>query len=499
MGKDMTRKGSIRIMAAGCLGLMAAVILYLYLDLPMDADGPYPYTVRKIFFWSFWPLAIVSILLGPGSYLWALFRRLLRMGSWWGALAAASFAAIAAIRLCFPGETIPQPQIDWLAWAWICAYFSLAMYLYALAVKLNNWMSSPLCMFALLASLLGGMEVYFSIFPPQWHPLESYLDNSTSKYVLADEADMSLPMVERPYGHFPAKPRHHTASAAQHQMQRGETRFDVRYTMDDNGHRITPPANDKPDADLLLFGCSFTFGYALENEETWAWRLSELLGPRWLVTNYAYSGFGAQQMLTMLEEKAIQPPKAPIREAVFLAIRHHLHRFSGLFPVSVKSVRYDLRDGQLIRDGFSTENPYFFLSRILPETFFKGSMAIRKVSLWLSENILVMETGRLLKVYLAILQQSGKLLREEYRTNLTVLLWPDLEELAPELEKSGIKTVFARNFLSVTTANPYDSYVDKKLDLHPGRHTAAEIADGLYAYFREKDPALFEKEAEIKK
>ena len=56
-------------------------------------------------------------------------------------------------------------------------------------------------------------------------------------------------------GYCPA-PGHSTRSRKEAD---GRTVFDVRYTIDKNGLRVTPPAGPEPAATLLCFGCSFTF------------------------------------------------------------------------------------------------------------------------------------------------------------------------------------------------------------------------------------------------
>lgn len=483
----MKKKEIIRILTGVALGAMAGVILYLYLNIAPGADGPYPYTIKKIFSWAFYPLALLAILLLFFRPLGIFFKWAMRNSALWGFLAALSFVFIGVLLFLFPGETIPWPQSRWLSAGWLCAYFFLSFFLGAWAARLNNWASSPLSVCALLALGFAMAEAHFFVFPPRWYASGFYQDNATSKYVLAGEAQTALPMVQRPYGEFTGRPAHPSASTADHQLREGVTQYDVRYTFDDNGHRITPAANEKPEADLLLFGCSYTFGYALENDETWAWRLSELLGPRWLVTNYAFMAFGAQQMLTLLEEKAISEPEAPVREAVFLAFQNHLYRFSGLFPVPLKCVRYDLRNGQLVRDGFNSDSPYYFFSVTMPQTL-KGSQAALQLSVWLTGKFIGLENERLTKIYLAMLEKSARLLREEYATDLTILLWPDMEHIRGDLEKAGIKSVLASEMLKDYPVSGLATYVEERLMVHPNPRATQELAAGLYEYLKKKDP-----------
>src|SRR6185369_5022449 len=62
----------------------------------------------------------------------------------------------------------------------------------------------------------------------------------------------------------------------------------------------TAPAAGRPD--LLLLGCSFTMGWAVNDDETWAWGL-QALRPGVHVTNRAVIGFGTYHSLLMLEER----------------------------------------------------------------------------------------------------------------------------------------------------------------------------------------------------
>ena len=258
--------------------------------------------------------------------------------------------------------------------------------------------------------------------------------------------------------------------------------FDVRYGFDAQGRRVTPASDGTPLAEVLLFGCSFTFGYGLEDNETWPWQLGELLGPKWRVSNYAYNGFGPQQMLTLLEEGLIEAPVSSKRAALFLAIEGQIPRNAGL--LFRHSIRYALRDdGHLERDGFTTDSPYTILF-LLPG-YFNGSQLVRHLSGCLTQFFVKRHHDDFVKSYLAILEESARLLREKYNTPLTILLWPDVEYLEAELQQRGIATLRARSLLpDWDTAG--DAYcIDPRWERHPSSKATRELAEGLAAYFRQ--------------
>ena len=72
-----------------------------------------------------------------------------------------------------------------------------------------------------------------------------------------------------------------------------------------DGTRITRPLETYPSAAALpqiwIFGCSFTHGWGLDDEETFAWRLQQLL-PDHEVKNFGVGGYGTLQSLLQLRE-----------------------------------------------------------------------------------------------------------------------------------------------------------------------------------------------------
>lgn len=95
--------------------------------------------------------------------------------------------------------------------------------------------------------------------------------------------------------------------------------FDI-YT-DDRGARVDGPGQKSPEqVDILVVGDSFTWGYALANEETYSRHLARELDAS--VSNFAMAAYGTTQSVQMLRRNADLAP----RLVVYGIIAHHLER-----------------------------------------------------------------------------------------------------------------------------------------------------------------------------
>ena len=95
--------------------------------------------------------------------------------------------------------------------------------------------------------------------------------------------------------------------------------FDI-YT-DDRGARVDGPGQRSPErVDVLAIGDSFSWGYALANEDTWARHLSRELDTS--VSNFAMAAYGTTQSLQILRRNGDLAPKL----IVYGIIAHHFER-----------------------------------------------------------------------------------------------------------------------------------------------------------------------------
>lgn len=462
---NWSNKFSLPLCAAGLIcGL-------IYVFTPEGMSEEFLYTV-KVISWFCFPLLCLGFLCNARVQKALIKSREYKYG----------WLVTACLGLAFCFIPIVAPSANEIFWIWgilfsLCWLFGflfLAIALFLLAIRLNNWASSLVCLLAsiFVAFFLG--EGYF-LFSSQTQD-GKYYDAGNSHYVKDGVATTEGIIRKTPDGAFPGQPDHPSASFAHRELKFNKLLYDVRYTFDKLGRRITPEANSHPQGDILVFGCSFTFGHGLENEQTWAWKLGKLLGPNWHVANYGYNAFGPQQMLNMIESGHVEMPEAPFRHAFFLGINHQLHRFTGLFFRD--SSWYAKENGQVIRKGLVSDSPWYLLTS-MPRKL-NGSQFAENAYYIISGYVRQQKLKEFSEVYIWILKQSAKLLEEKYQTPLTVLLWPDLDWLTPDLEAAGINFIHLRPFLKHWPEKGEFYYqIVPHIETHPNNEATTEIAEGL--------------------
>lgn len=112
-----------------------------------------------------------------------------------------------------------------------------------------------------------------------------------------------------------------------------EVLFDAVYSTDKYSRRITVPQN-KADQALIFLGCSYTFGWGVNDDETLPSQLAALM-PEFSVLNYGFNGAGAQHILEILRSKKIHTHGLPEKAAVIYPFLHvHIRRAIGVYDIS---------------------------------------------------------------------------------------------------------------------------------------------------------------------
>jgi len=159
----------------------------------------------------------------------------------------------------------------------------------------------------------------------------------------------------------------------------GETIYDVTYNTDEFGRRVTPADETAQRSYFaLFFGCSYTFGAGLQNDQTLPFYFGEYL-PSFRSYNYAIEGHGPQAMLAILENRDIA---SEVREkkgiAVYVYADSHIRRAIGSMSVSLNWGKrlpyYEVQGEKLVRkETFATGRP--ILSKMYN---FIGGLALAK-------------------------------------------------------------------------------------------------------------------------
>ncbi len=215
---------------------------------------------------------------------------------------------------------VPLP-FAWIAWLLGAAIF--------IAIpRLAIWMRTPLSTLGAIAISLGAAEVWFAYsLPPE-------VDRQLSPPM--NQVDSILGWAPRPSQSVRAK-----ATAG------GRTLYDVRYSIDTSGHRITAVDHNASAAGcIFVFADSFAFGEGVEDSESLPYQLGALMQGRYRIINFAAPGYGAEHMLASLErgELSRASPCEPTH-VIYLALPHHIHRAAGKTTFSSGGPRYQLRAG----------------------------------------------------------------------------------------------------------------------------------------------------------
>ena len=226
----------------------------------------------------------------------------------------------------------------------------------------------------------------------------------------------------------------------------GNAIYDATYTTDEFGRRVTyasPPASREKF--LAFFGCSYTFGEGLPDDETLPWKVAAM-APKYRVYNYGGAGYGPQQMLAKLESGEFRREVTePSGTLVYVFIPNHVRRAIGSMRVATKWGRtfpnyvFDA-DHNLVRKGdFTTGRPT--LTRWY--NFLAGIDTLRYFGL----DLPLFVTRRHLEFTAEIIRRAQVVLKEAVPgAGFCVLLYPDSSQaemsgkaIIPYLKRLGVE------------------------------------------------------------
>lgn len=151
------------------------------------------------------------------------------------------------------------------------------------------------------------------------------------------------------------KPRPNSKVTAIKKSRDGSLIYSVSYTTDEFSRRVTPVKNEQVrNKFLVFFGCSFTFGEGLEDNQTLPYFAGEQ-APCYMPYNYGYSGYGPQQMLVRLQNPDF-PKQINQHSGVMICSPAHVPRSIGTYYAVTNWAKnfpyfYLDKDGILRRDG----------------------------------------------------------------------------------------------------------------------------------------------------
>ena len=99
--------------------------------------------------------------------------------------------------------------------------------------------------------------------------------------------------------------------------------FNVTYTIDETGRRVTPTPKTSR-GEILITGCSFTFGFGLNDEQPYAALLASDAWAEYKVVNAAALGWGTAHALLTIEDRLKTQPLPQL--VLYAMIPQHVER-----------------------------------------------------------------------------------------------------------------------------------------------------------------------------
>ncbi len=129
----------------------------------------------------------------------------------------------------------------------------------------------------------------------------------------------------------------------------GRTIYDAHYGIDPRGHRLTVGSNDHSATSVVFVGDSYTFGDGLNDTQALPARFSQTTGFALKVTNAAFSGYGTNQVLRLVDSGRLIPDlKSGPRLIIYSASDQQLGRIDDRAWVHrAGTPRFVLEEGRL--------------------------------------------------------------------------------------------------------------------------------------------------------
>lgn len=339
----------------------------------------------------------------------------------------------------------------------------------ATAALARRFPRSAATFFGLAAALfIAGAIIAVAEIVLRMSPAEPNLNTSRAQYV----AKLFQP---DPLLGYRARPNTQARSRWFHE---GELMYDVTYTTDESGRRVSPLMQSAAPAQFaLFFGGSFAFGEGLRDDETVAVQFGNRR-PEFRPYNVGFSGYGPQQMCVQLGQAdfvdSITESKGIL---IYTFIDDHINRAIGAMDVINNGGQdfpyYAIEQEQAVHRGaFARARPY----TTLLYTILGKSRAVRALNIRLP----LRRTDEHFERTAQIIIEANRVFNNRYpASEFYVMIFPGAEEgirIASMLENAGLGILNYSNLFS-THQNETDALFYE--DGHPTARACAIIAEEL--------------------
>ncbi|MBS0289654.1 MAG: hypothetical protein JSS07_06435 [Proteobacteria bacterium] len=259
--------------------------------------------------------------------------------------------------------------------------------------------------------------------------------------------------------------------------------YEMIISTDQHGLRNSYPKSTAAKGAILFFGCSFTFGVGVNDNETLPYQVGSKLQGQANVYNFGYGGYGPQQMLSALEQGLVdkivlEQPK----HAFYVAIPSHIVRSAGLTSWNIHDPKYDLDEkGEIYYAGHFDEKTIS-----LPHWVQQCYSQLNKSYLWqkIQASLLRKINDRDIDRYIKIVIKAKTIFEQRYpQAKFNIIYWniadiPNhevvMKKLLTEFKKSEIPVYLVDNMITDFKINQAYYLIEK--DGHPNPRANACIA-----------------------
>ncbi|MBL4585851.1 MAG: hypothetical protein JKX84_02145 [Flavobacteriales bacterium] len=260
--------------------------------------------------------------------------------------------------------------------------------------------------------------------------------------------------------------------------------YKQHYRTDAFGRRITPSTG--PDSlytdFIMVTGCSFAFGYGLNQYQTLSYYLDSLSGKRGY--DYGVSGHGTQQTLALLQSRNLSTEIAETNGVlIYLFIDDHIARLIGsrrLIKLWARNYPYYyLDDGELKRDGS------FWTGRQLLSRFYRAISESAFIDLFDIDLPWYVSESHL-ALYGAVLGEAKKEFKNQYpKGEFLVVIEPN-SKLGARV--SAVLTENSIDFLNLSELldKEESKYKIHWTEAHPNENYYLEVANAINSYLNNR-------------
>lgn len=208
--------------------------------------------------------------------------------------------------------------------------------------------------------------------------------------------------------------------------------FSINKLEHNNRTTLIGKSSKKP---ILLFGCSFTYGTGLNDNQTLSYKLYKLTDRT--IYNKGMPATGTQHILYLLSQKSFYNKVPDVEFIIYTFIHDHLTRLYGYYlsPYSNDiNLRYELKNGKLqeIYPRFIPLYSLYSVKRV------QDYIKMQKMS----------QNDKAFKLFAETLMESKKLTDRHYpNSKFIILLYKDASKML--LDKEQIKLLESKGFIVI--------------------------------------------------